>query len=177
VISKKDNQQGLSMIHFYTLWVSFILFFATTQGFSQIPAAPPANQPASQHVIDRPELSTYKKAAESAKIIQLFQGTGPFTAFIPTNAAFEKLGKEKLDILLSQNNQDRLADILMYHVVPGKYLEKNLKSMKVRTIEGREITIQVNNGEIRVNGAKVVKTDLIGPNGVVHEIDTVLIPD
>lgn len=127
--------------------------------------------------IREPELSTFANAADTVGLTHLFQGTGPFTAFVPTNAAFDKLGKDKLQQLLEPQNQDRLTDILIYHIVPGKYMARNLKSMRLQTINGKYLTITTdNNGEIRVNGAKVVRTDLVGPNGVVHEIDTVLIP-
>ena len=96
---------------------------------------------------------------------------------MPTNAAFDKLGKEKLNQLLEPQNQDYLTDILIYHIVPGKYMARNLKSMRLQTINGKYLTItKGKDGEIRVNGAKVVRTDLVGPNGVIHEIDTVLIP-
>lgn len=126
--------------------------------------------------LDSPEFSTFKELAVSADVIGLFQGTGPFTVFIPNNAAFEKLGWLKLRELRNPSNKDQLAELLLDHVLPGKYMAKNLKTMTVKTVGGANLVIRAENGSITVNGAKVLKTDLVGPNGVVHEIDTVLLP-
>lgn len=127
--------------------------------------------------IDAPELSQFKQLVTAAGISDLFQGTGPFTAFAPTNAAFEKLGKDKMNKLFKPENKDTVADILLDLVVPGKYLAKNLKTMSIKTVGGANINIRVENGMITINNhAKVIKTDLVGPNGVIHEIDTFELP-
>lgn len=123
-----------------------------------------------------PELSTFVLMVDKAEIKDIFNGTGPFTVFAPTNDAFKKLGQKKIDELSKPENRDHLADVLMYHILPGKYLSKNLKSRKAVTIEGRSVEIVVENGEAKINNAKIIKTDLEGHNGVIHEIDTVLIP-
>ena len=106
----------------------------------------------------------------------MFRGTGPFTGFIPTNAAFEKLGVSQVEELLKPENKDQLAAILTYHMVPGKYKSDSLKSTRLQTINGKYLDIKVENHKITVNNAKVVKADLEGPNWIVYEIDTVLIP-
>ena len=106
----------------------------------------------------------------------IFVGTGPFTGFAPSNEAFQKFGKEKLHQLLNPDNRDQLTSLIIYHVVPGKYLSKDLKSMDLKTINGKSLAITVQNGEIKVNNAKVIRKDLVGPNGVIHIIDTVLVP-
>ena len=111
-----------------------------------------------------------------AQLKDLFNGTGPFTVFAPTDEAFKKLGKEKLDRLTKPENRDELSTILIYHVVPGKYLSKSLKTRQSISVGGKPLQINVEGGEIKVNNAKVVKMDLVGPNGVIHEIDTVLMP-
>lgn len=123
-----------------------------------------------------PNLSTFVMAIREAELSDLFNGTGPFTAFVPSNAAFEKLGKAQLADLLKPENKDKLVDILIYHIVPGKYIAENLKSKNYRTVNGKDIEVKVDDGKITVNNAKVTRTDLVGPNGVIHEIDTVLMP-
>ena len=123
-----------------------------------------------------PELSTFAHLMVEAGIRDLFKGTGPFTGFIPTNEAFNKLGQGKIKELTKPENQDRLVEILMYHIVPGKYLARNLKTEKLKTINGKYLNIEVQNNEIKVDDAKIVKMDVIGPNGAIQEIDTVLFP-
>lgn len=123
-----------------------------------------------------PNFQTFFDAIVVADLTDLFQGTGPFTAFVPTNAAFEKLGKNKLELLFKPENKDQLTSLLIYHIVPGKYLAKSLKSTELKTVNGKNIAVSVDNGEIHINKAKVLRTDIVGPNGVIHEIDTVLEP-
>lgn len=128
------------------------------------------------HGLEDPDLKIFADLIIAAELQDLFQGTGPFTAFIPSNAAFEKLGKNKLRDLKKPENKDQLVSILIYHIIPGKYLAENLKTKNFQTINGKNLNIDVNGETIRVNDAKVIKKDLVGPNGVIHEIDTVLIP-
>lgn len=126
--------------------------------------------------INDPNFKTFTDAIVAADLIDIFEGTGPFTAFVPTNEAFEKLGKEKVKELFNPENKDQLTTILIYHIVPGKYPSRNLKSMNLKTVNGKNISVKVENGEIQVNNAKVLRKDIVGPNGVIHEIDTVLLP-
>lgn len=127
-------------------------------------------------LLTHPELSVFAEGVKAADVGDLFQGTGPFTAFIPSNEAIDKFGQNKWKNLLKPENKDELTSILIYHIVPGKYMSKSLKTMTLKTINGKNIEIQVENGQIKVNNAKVIRTDMVGPNGVVHEIDTVLVP-
>lgn len=127
-------------------------------------------------LLSAPEFSTFVQGIQAADLADLFQGTGPFTAFVPSNQAFDKFGQEKWKALLKPENKDELTSILIYHIVPGKYMSRNLRNMSLKTINGKSIEITVENGEIKVNGAKVIDKDKVGPNGVVHEIDTVLVP-
>lgn len=122
-----------------------------------------------------PEVSMFVEFVNKAELKDLFNGTGPFTVFAPNNEAFKKLGT-KVDDLSKPEKRDDLSDLLIYHVVPGKYMSKTLKTSELATINGKKIKIEVENGEIKVNGAKVVTTDVVGPNGVLHIIDTVLHP-
>jgi uncharacterized surface protein with fasciclin (FAS1) repeats len=123
-----------------------------------------------------PELSMFVMLVNKAQLRDLFNGTGPFTVFAPTDEAFKKLGDKKIKELMKPENRDELSTILIYHIVPGKYMSKNLRTRDAPSVNGKAISINVENGEIRVNNAKVVKVDLVGPNGVLHEIDAVLIP-
>ncbi len=142
------------------------MLLVTNQGFTQNQSRP----------LQDPDLKKFTEAANAAGIRDLFEGTGPFTVFAPSNAAFEKFGTYKLKQLEEPKNHDTLIDLIMYHVLPGKYMASTLKTMDVKTTEGKEVHIVVENGEIRVNNAKVIRTDMVGPNGVVHIIDTVLEP-
>lgn len=149
---------------------SFLLFYGYTQD-------PTVQENKKTTAINDPDISTFGKAIDAAQLRDLFEGTGPFTAFIPSNAAFDKFGKTKLDHLLKPENRDNLTSILIYHIVPGKYMAANMKTTSLKTVNGKMIEIKVEeNGDIKVNNAKVIRTDMVGPNGVIHEIDTVLIP-
>ena len=101
---------------------------------------------------------------------------GPFTVFAPTDAAFEKLPKGTLDDLLKPENKGKLAKILAYHVVPGKVMAADVKTMEADTAEGSKLNVKVDDGKVMVNDAKVIKTDIPASNGVIHVIDTVLMP-
>lgn len=126
--------------------------------------------------LQEPDLKIFADLIVAAELSDLFEGTGPFTAFVPTNQAFEKLGEKKLSDLKKPENKDELTSLLIYHIIPGKYLSPNLKTRSYQTINGKKLTVDVDNGEIKVNGARVIKADLMGPNGVIHKIDTVLLP-
>jgi uncharacterized surface protein with fasciclin (FAS1) repeats len=126
--------------------------------------------------LEAPQFTTLVMLIKAAGLQDVFVGTGPFTIFAPSNTAFDNLGKEKLNELLKVENKDQLTDILTYHVIPGKYLSSHLKSMETKTVNGKNIKIKVENGQVKVNNAIVTKKDMIGPNGVIYEIDTVLIP-
>lgn len=126
--------------------------------------------------IDDPNLTMFKKALIAAGLQDIFIGTGPFTVFAPTNDAFKKLGDDKVNELFKKEKMDQLVSILIFHFVPGKYLSTMLKTKSYATINGKSIDVTVTDGVIRVNNAKVIKPDLVGANGVVHQIDTVLIP-
>jgi len=145
----------------------------------------PAKEAAQQQTIDKsdqiamrhPELSTFMHAIKVAGLADIFEGTGPFTGFLPTNEAFDKLEKGVWANLLKPENGDRLSAVLTYHIVPGEYMSSNLKTRGYQTISGKTLEVTVENGVITVNDkAHVVKRDLVGPNGVIQEIDAVLMP-
>ena len=124
------------------------------------------------HPLNDPEITTFRDLVKGTGVYDLFQGTGPFTAFAPSNAAFAKLGTAKIEEM--KKDKDKLTTILLYHVVPGKYMGQYMKPETVRTLSGKTLNINRQGNTITINQAKVIRTDLVGPNGVVHIIDTVL---
>jgi uncharacterized surface protein with fasciclin (FAS1) repeats len=116
---------------------------------------------------------TLATALEAAGLISTLKGAGPFTVFAPTDEAFAKVPKDKLDALLK--DKAALTKVLTYHVVPGKVMAKDVKAGKVKTVQGSELTVKTDGG-VMVDGAKVVATDVAASNGVIHVIDTVLMP-
>lgn len=122
------------------------------------------------------QFKTLKAALEAAGLTEILEGQGPFTVFAPTNAAFEALGKEKLQALLKPENKDKLVKVLTYHVVAGELTSSDLKSGETKTAEGGEVKIKVNSGSVMVNNAKVTKADIKASNGIIHAIDKVLLP-
>lgn len=118
--------------------------------------------------------TTLVKAIESADLVELLKSEGSYTVFAPTDAAFSKLAPETLDALLQ--DIPKLKRILTYHVVFGDVREEDLRQIEeAATVEGSIVAIEVDNG-IKVNDAKVLQTDILTDNGVIHVIDSVLIP-
>lgn len=127
--------------------------------------------------------STLVTAIKAAGLVEKLQEDGPFTVFAPTNEAFAKLPAETLQDLLKPENKEKLQEVLTYHVVPGKVLAKDVISLQsAKSVQGSEIAISVQRNEddgvegVMVNDANVIKTDIIGLNGVIHVIDTVILP-
>ncbi len=120
--------------------------------------------------------STLVAAVKAAGLVETLSGAGPFTIFAPTNAAFAKLPAGTVESLLKPENKDKLIAILTYHVVPGKVMAADVKAGKVKTVNGKEATIAVAGGKVTIDGAAVVATDLAAGNGVIHVIDTVILP-
>jgi uncharacterized surface protein with fasciclin (FAS1) repeats len=119
---------------------------------------------------------TLVAAVKAAGLVETLQGKGPFTVFAPTDDAFAKLPKDTLDDLLKPENKEKLAGILTYHVIAGKVMAADVKTMSAKTVNGKELNIKVEDGKVTVNDANVVKTDIAASNGVIHVIDTVLLP-
>ena len=116
---------------------------------------------------------TLAAALGAAGLVDTLKGKGPFTVFAPTDEAFAKIPKADLDALLK--DKAKLTAVLTYHVVSGKVMAANVKAGKVKTVQGSELTISTTMG-VMVDKAKVVKTDIAADNGVIHVIDTVLMP-
>ncbi len=119
---------------------------------------------------------TLVAAVKAAGLVDTLSGKGPFTVFAPTDAAFAKLPPGTLDSLLKPENKKKLQTILLYHVVAGKVLSTDLKSGPVKTVEGGDITVDLSGGAVKINDATVTKADIPASNGVIHVIDTVLLP-
>jgi uncharacterized surface protein with fasciclin (FAS1) repeats len=117
---------------------------------------------------------TLATALGAAGLVDTLKGKGPFTVFAPTDEAFAKIPKADLDALLK--DKAKLTAVLTYHVVPGKVMAKDVKAGQVKTVQGSNITISTSSGNVSVNNAKVVKTDIVADNGVIHVIDTVIMP-
>lgn len=121
--------------------------------------------------------NTLVAAIKAAGLVETLQGPGPFTVFAPTDEAFAKLPKGTLEDLLKPENKSKLAGILTYHVVPGKVMAADVKTMMAKTVNGEKLDIKAMDGSVTVNKAKVTKTDIAASNGVIHLIDTVLMPN
>ncbi|MDH4393219.1 MAG: fasciclin domain-containing protein [Aquabacterium sp.] len=116
---------------------------------------------------------TLVAALKAADLVPTLKGAGPFTVFAPTDDAFAKIPKADLDALLK--DKAKLKAVLTYHVVPGKVMSTDLKAGNVKTVQGSEVMVNTMGGAM-VNGAKVVAADVAADNGVIHAIDTVLMP-
>lgn len=118
---------------------------------------------------------TLVSAVKAAGLVDTLKGDGPFTVFAPTDAAFAKLPKGTVEALL--NDKEKLAAILTYHVVPGQVMAKDVAGLSTaKTANGQSLTIKSENGVVMVDNAKVVQVDIPCSNGVIHVIDTVVMP-
>jgi uncharacterized surface protein with fasciclin (FAS1) repeats len=120
--------------------------------------------------------NTLVAAVKAAGLAETLQGDGPFTVFAPTDEAFAKLPKGTVEDLLKPENKAKLVAILTYHVVSGKVMAADVKTMKAKTVNGQSLDVKVIEGAVTVDNAKVVKTDVPASNGVIHVIDTVVLP-
>ena len=119
--------------------------------------------------------TTLVAALKAAGLVDTLKGAGPFTVFAPTDAAFAKIPKDKLNALLQ--DKQALTKVLTYHVVPGKVSAMDIKKVNsATTAEGQSLSIDTSSG-VKVDGANVIKTDIMASNGVIHVIDTVLMPN
>jgi len=121
--------------------------------------------------------NTLVTAVKAAGLVDTLKGEGPYTVFAPTDEAFAKLPAGTLDSLLDPANRDQLVAVLTYHVVPGRIMSADIagKMADVETVQGQTISVDATDG-VRVNGANVVGADIDASNGVIHVIDTVMLP-
>jgi len=140
-------------------------------------AAPITMQGAPAKQAAKPTTTTASTTAKST-IVETLSGKGPFTVLAPTDAAFAKLPAGTLEMLLKPENKKQLVDILSYHVVPGvaAYSDAVVKMTEVPTVLGSPIAVKVVGGKVMLNGATVVAADVEATNGVIHVVDTVILP-
>jgi len=124
------------------------------------------------------QFNTLAAALEAAGLVDTLKGEGPFTVFAPTDAAFAKLPEGTVETLLKPENRDQLVAILTYHVVPGKVMARDVVNIsEATTVNGSDIAIKVMDGKVHINDATVVAADVDASNGVIHVIDTVILPN
>jgi uncharacterized surface protein with fasciclin (FAS1) repeats len=124
------------------------------------------------------KFKTLAAALGAADLVKTLKGKGPFTVFAPTDEAFAKLPEGTVESLLKPENKKKLTAILTYHVVPGKVLASDVVKLdKAKTVQGSEVKIAVKKGKVHVDNATVVATDIKASNGVIHVIDSVILPN
>ena len=162
-----------------TIRILAVTALAATVGFLGVAHAD--TKPAGKDIVavasGAGSFNTLVAAVKAAGLVETLQGTGPFTVFAPTDEAFAKLPKGTVEDLLKPENKEKLVAILTYHVVSGKVMAADVKTMKAKTVNGQSLDVKVTDGAVTVDNAKVVKTDVAASNGVIHVIDTVVMPD
>ena len=138
-------------------------------------AAPAAKSDIVDTAVGAGQFNTLAKALTAAGLIDTLKGPGPFTVFAPTDEAFAKIPADKLNALLA--DKAALTKVLTYHVVPGKVVAADVRPGMVKTVEGQSLNISTSPAGVMVNNAKVIKTDVMATNGVIHVIDTVVLPN
>ncbi len=128
-----------------------------------------------QVVNEDKHMTTLKKGVIAAGLDKVLTGAGPYTVFAPTDLAFEKLDKKVLESLLKPENKAKLTDLLNDHVVSGKINFKDLKDgEKLKTVNGKELNVEVKNGQVTIDDSKIQSHDVATSNGVIHTVDTVI---
>jgi uncharacterized surface protein with fasciclin (FAS1) repeats len=117
---------------------------------------------------------TFLSAAKAAGILETLKTSGPYTVFAPSDSAFGKLPPGTMNALMKDKN--KLAEVVSYHIIPGKIAVAEVKPGKVKTLEGESLTLTSDNGKVTVDHANVVQSDMVADNGIVHEIDAVIMP-
>jgi uncharacterized surface protein with fasciclin (FAS1) repeats len=159
-------------------WAAPPCKLSQTQHVQTVAVAAPAAAPAKDIVdtaVGAGSFKTLVTAVQAAGLVDTLKGKGPFTVFAPTDEAFAKLPKETLEALLK--DKAKLTAILTYHVVPGKVMAADVvKVTSAKTVNGKEVKVTVKDGTVSIDNAKVIKTDIETANGVIHVIDTVILP-
>ena len=159
------------------LAVGALAFGFASAGHTAEMGAKPALKDIVDTAVDAGSFKTLTAALQAAGLVDALKGKGPFTVFAPTDDAFAKLPKGTLDDLLKPENKDKLKGILLYHVVKGKIPSKSIKgSAAPKTLQGGKLDVKAGADGVTVNGAKVIQADIKAKNGVIHVIDTVILP-
>ncbi|HSK08711.1 MAG TPA: fasciclin domain-containing protein [Vicinamibacterales bacterium] len=153
--------------------------FAVVAGAALVAGAAQAQQQKDivQTAVSAGSFNTLAAALTAADLVDTLKGSGPFTVFAPTDEAFAKLPAGTVENLLKPENKEQLKAVLTYHVVPGKVMASQVTGLKsAKTVNGQELKIAVRDGKVMVDNAQVTKTDIAASNGVIHVIDTVVLP-
>lgn len=160
--------------------VAFALAFVVTASISApaFAGCDTCEKTVVENAVEAKKFNTLVAAVKAAGLVEVLSGDGPFTVFAPTDEAFAKLPEGTVETLLKPENKEKLIAILKYHVVSGKVMaEKVVGLSEAKTVQGSIVKIEVKDGGVLLNGkAKVVKTDINSSNGVIHVIDTVILP-
>ena len=158
---------------------ALVALIAATASFSATDVkAEPADKTIVEIAAGAEDFSTLVAAVKAAGLVDVLSSEGPFTVFAPTNEAFAKLPEGTVESLLKPENKDKLIAVLKYHVVPGKVMAKDVvKVDSAKTAQGSSVTVTGEGKTVKVDNATVVKTDIEASNGVIHVIDTVIIPE
>ena len=158
-----------------TRWMAAAV--ATVAIVSARPAAVGQNQDIVDTAVAAGSFKTLAAALKAAGLVETLKGKGPFTVFAPTDEAFAKLPAGTVESLLKPENKQKLVAILTYHVVSGSVMAADVVKLKdAKTVNGQSVKIGVTGSNVMVDNAHVVKTDIKASNGVIHVIDTVLMP-
>ena len=158
-----------------------MLTFTSLALVACLAAVSPARAQQTRDIVDTAvaagSFKTLAKALTAADLVGTLKGAGPFTVFAPTDEAFEKLPAGTLDNLLKPENKAMLVRVLTYHVVPGRVMAADVvKINSAKAVSGDSLHIKATGGNVMVDKARVTKTDIIASNGVIHVIDSVLLP-
>ena len=169
------------MKKFLTIALSTLIIFTifTSQTASVFAMENKKEQDIVDIAVNDSRFTTLVEGLKAAGLVDTLKGEGPFTVFAPTNDAFEKLPDGTLEELLKAENKDKLTDILLYHVAKGKFDAKEVSNMdgkQINLANGKTANISVKDGEVFINDSKVIITDIMAKNGIIHVIDTVLLP-
>lgn len=130
-----------------------------------------------QTAVSAGAFETLVAALTAADLVGVLQGDGPFTVFAPTDEAFAKLPAGTVENLLKPENKDQLVAILTYHVVPGKVMASDVVKLELaKTVNGKNVSIDASDAGVKIDDANVVKTDIETSNGIIHIIDSVMLP-
>jgi uncharacterized surface protein with fasciclin (FAS1) repeats len=141
------------------------------------PAALAADMDIVDTAVSAGQFETLATALQAAGLVETLKGDGPFTVFAPTDEAFAKLPDGTVENLLKPENKDQLVAVLTYHVVPGKVMAADVVNVsEATTVNGKAIGVETEGGNVMINDANVVTTDIAASNGVIHVIDAVLLP-
>lgn len=162
--------------HWFAGMVSLAVVFAASLAGAAEPAASAGGKDIVDTAVAAGQFKTLAAALKAADLVETLKGKGPFTVFAPTDEAFAKLPKGTVETLLKPENKQKLVAILTYHVVPGKVLAADVVKIKqAKTVQGQNVMVNATEG-VKINDSKVVKADIEASNGVIHVIDTVLLP-